>query len=168
MANELLNLTKQVAGRVRVSWAGPRTRLVTVFRINGPRARLGAFGSDSEAFGVAKAFRHALIEAVSAGATSAHARAGTSHADGLSENEIANLLTELELRDAEAIKDELEGRHIRAWMRLHAREFRNSTDLAEACADALDHDEWLDDESHQVWDLAIKYLDNHGGDDVDE
>ena len=31
----------------------------------------------------------------------------------------------------------------------------NNTALAEAAADALDHDEWLDDETHQVWDIAI-------------
>lgn len=30
------------------------------------------------------------------------------------------------------------------------------TQLAEAAADAFDHDEWLDDEQSEVWDLAIR------------
>lgn len=34
--------------------------------------------------------------------------------------------------------------------------FVNLTELAEAAAHELDHDEWLDDETHEVWDLAIE------------
>lgn len=31
----------------------------------------------------------------------------------------------------------------------------NCTALAEACAHAHGHDEWLDDETHEVWDAAL-------------
>ena len=31
----------------------------------------------------------------------------------------------------------------------------NLTRLAEGTADHFNHDEWLDDESHWVWDLAV-------------
>lgn len=31
----------------------------------------------------------------------------------------------------------------------------NVTQLSEACAEDLDHDEWLDDSTHIVWDLAV-------------
>ena len=30
----------------------------------------------------------------------------------------------------------------------------NATGLAEAAAWAFDHDEWLDDETHEVWEIA--------------
>lgn len=30
-----------------------------------------------------------------------------------------------------------------------------ATALAEGVATALDHDSWLDDESHWIWDLAV-------------
>lgn len=33
--------------------------------------------------------------------------------------------------------------------------FVNLTRLAEEAAHALDHDEWLDDETHPVWDAAV-------------
>lgn len=33
--------------------------------------------------------------------------------------------------------------------------FVNLTELAEAAAHELGHDEWLDDETHEVWDIAI-------------
>ena len=33
--------------------------------------------------------------------------------------------------------------------------FVNLTELAEAAAHELNHDEWLDDESHEVWEVAI-------------
>jgi len=32
----------------------------------------------------------------------------------------------------------------------------NSTSLAEACAHAHGHDEWMDDEIHDVWDAAAE------------
>lgn len=38
----------------------------------------------------------------------------------------------------------------------------NLTELAEAAAHELDHDEWLDDETHEVWDLAIEVADAMG------
>lgn len=31
----------------------------------------------------------------------------------------------------------------------------NCTSLAEQCAWDLDHDEWLDDDTHIVWDIAV-------------
>ena len=44
------------------------------------------------------------------------------------------------------------------WMRLYADEHDNATSLAEAAAHAVDHDEWLDDEQHWVWELAIRVI----------
>jgi len=35
----------------------------------------------------------------------------------------------------------------------------NLTKLAEGAAHAFDHDEWLDDETHWVWDVAITAAD---------
>lgn len=35
----------------------------------------------------------------------------------------------------------------------------NYTKIAEGCAIALNHDEWLDDKTHWIWDLAIEVLD---------
>lgn len=32
----------------------------------------------------------------------------------------------------------------------------NATLLAELCADDLDHPEWLDDETHDIWDAACE------------
>ncbi len=32
----------------------------------------------------------------------------------------------------------------------------NFTELAENTAHALDHDEWLDEETHWIWDLAVE------------
>lgn len=32
----------------------------------------------------------------------------------------------------------------------------NCTKLAEDTAHALDHDEWLDDDTHDVWDCAVE------------
>lgn len=49
------------------------------------------------------------------------------------------------------------------WMRHHKEEHRdrdtgevNATTLAEAAAWAFDHDEWLDDSTHDVWEWAMK------------
>jgi hypothetical protein len=51
---------------------------------------------------------------------------------------------------------------IRDWMRRHVEEHRdrktdeiNCTGLAESCAFDLGHAEWLDDETHEVWDVAV-------------
>jgi hypothetical protein len=59
-----------------------------------------------------------------------------------------------------------EKREILRWMRAQLRyEWENYTDpytgepeytkLAEDCACALNHPEWLDEETHIVWDMAI-------------
>lgn len=50
---------------------------------------------------------------------------------------------------------------VRAYMLRHRDEHDNATSLAEDAAhNALDddHDEWLDDETHWVWDLAIEVI----------
>ena len=36
------------------------------------------------------------------------------------------------------------------------------TQLAEACAEALEHEEWLDDEQHPVWDVAVEVAEKWG------
>ena len=36
---------------------------------------------------------------------------------------------------------------------------KDYTKIAEDCAIAMDHDEWLDDETHWIWDLALDILD---------
>lgn len=53
---------------------------------------------------------------------------------------------------------------IRPWMAAHYKEFisprtgeLNCTTLAEACAHALGHDEWLDQEFHEVWEIALEF-----------
>ena len=50
---------------------------------------------------------------------------------------------------------------IRRYMRLHANEFDNATNLAEECSKHLNHDEWLDDPDHIIWDLAIEYMEKY-------
>jgi len=49
------------------------------------------------------------------------------------------------------------------WMRTNADDYRDSltgevnlTTLAENAAWEFDHDEWLDDEQAEVWDLALE------------
>lgn len=58
-----------------------------------------------------------------------------------------------------------------AWMvrEIQAGEFRDRitrepqfTQLAEAAADAFEAWEWLDDETHEVWDLAIEAFEYAG------
>lgn len=44
------------------------------------------------------------------------------------------------------------------YMQLHFNEHRTATQLAEATAIALGHDEWLDDETHWIWDLALSWI----------
>lgn len=44
---------------------------------------------------------------------------------------------------------------VRRWMRLNAGEYETATELAEGCNAAFDlPQEWLDDESHWVWEIA--------------
>jgi hypothetical protein len=45
---------------------------------------------------------------------------------------------------------------------LHRKECEpgDYTELAELAAHDLAHDEWLNDETHRVWDLAIEVSDN--------
>ncbi len=45
-------------------------------------------------------------------------------------------------------------RRIQAFMLAERAEVESATMLAENAAHAFDHDEWLDDETHIVWDLA--------------
>jgi hypothetical protein len=53
---------------------------------------------------------------------------------------------------------------VRGWMVHNAKDYRvagspweiNMTALAEAAAHQFDHDEWLDDETHWVWDAAFE------------
>ncbi len=47
---------------------------------------------------------------------------------------------------------------IRAHMLLEAPYVDNATNLAEATADVMDHMEWLDDETHVIWDLALEFF----------
>lgn len=37
----------------------------------------------------------------------------------------------------------------------------NATRLAENTAHALNHDEWLDDPDHEVWEVAIEFAELH-------
>lgn len=50
-------------------------------------------------------------------------------------------------------------REIRKWMSLYASEYSTATEAAENCAWGLDHDEWLDDELHPVWEIALEWVD---------
>ena len=50
-------------------------------------------------------------------------------------------------------------------MRDHLRDYKdvNLTSLAENAAISLDHDEWLDNPDHWIWDLAVdEYERIHG------
>lgn len=47
------------------------------------------------------------------------------------------------------------------WMREHAEHHDNATSLAEDAAHnalAEDHDAWLNDEQHWIWELAIRVI----------
>ena len=37
-------------------------------------------------------------------------------------------------------------------------DYCNATELAENCADSLDHHEWLDDPDHWIWEIAMEYF----------
>ena len=50
-------------------------------------------------------------------------------------------------------------RKARRLMANRASEYDNCTFLAEAIAHELDHDEWLDEETHWIWGFAVDYSD---------
>lgn len=47
---------------------------------------------------------------------------------------------------------------IRMHMRVEAPFTNNATNLAENTADVMEHMEWLDDETHVVWDVATEFF----------
>lgn len=49
-----------------------------------------------------------------------------------------------------------------AWLVDPTTNLANLTRLAEAAAERFDHDCWLDDETHWVWDLAIEAAEAEG------
>lgn len=51
--------------------------------------------------------------------------------------------------------------NIRMHMRVEASYVDNATNLAENTAWAMDHDEWLDDETHEVWVIATEFFPVH-------
>jgi hypothetical protein len=53
-------------------------------------------------------------------------------------------------------------KEIRRYMKANLEDSRfdgeiNMTHLAESCANDLDHSEWLDDETHIIWDVASEF-----------
>ncbi len=46
----------------------------------------------------------------------------------------------------------------RKYMRLHVNYVDSATTLAEQTATAMGNPEWLDDETHWVWDMAVSEL----------
>lgn len=65
----------------------------------------------------------------------------------------STLHREINIRDAEKNQT----KRIRDWMRLNAQDYDNPTALAEACAHEFNHDEWLDDDTHEIWDHALEF-----------
>jgi len=48
-------------------------------------------------------------------------------------------------------------REVRRWMRMHASEYETATALVEAANASLDlPQQWLNDETHWVWDEAVR------------
>lgn len=47
---------------------------------------------------------------------------------------------------------------IRMYMRVEAGAVDNATNLAENTAWTMGHDEWLDDETHPVWEVALEFF----------
>lgn len=50
----------------------------------------------------------------------------------------------------------------RQWMEDYTHEVTKplyATQLAEACANALEQDEWLDDPDHFIWEIALEFYD---------
>ena len=48
-------------------------------------------------------------------------------------------------------------RMVRRFMTNWGHEYDGPTALSEAAACDCDHDEWLDDETHWIWDFALRY-----------
>ena len=49
-------------------------------------------------------------------------------------------------------------REVSRWMKIHAHEYEGATQLAEAANAAMDLPlDWLDDESHWIWDEAARW-----------
>ena len=54
--------------------------------------------------------------------------------------------------------------YVRQWMAANIHEVDNYTFLAEAAADKLDlPQEWLDDETHWIWEEALRAIEREGG-----
>lgn len=49
-------------------------------------------------------------------------------------------------------------RKIRNWLAFNCDGCENPTQLAEECAIAFDHDEWLDEETHPLWEWVLDYF----------
>jgi hypothetical protein len=50
-----------------------------------------------------------------------------------------------------------EEKQIEKWFAINMQDFSNWTEAAQCCADALGHEEWLDDSDHVLWDIAIDF-----------
>ena len=48
--------------------------------------------------------------------------------------------------------------HVKNWMIHYADRYSKATTLAEDAARVFNHDEWLADETHWIWDLAIEII----------
>ncbi len=60
--------------------------------------------------------------------------------------------------------EEITRQQVKRWMQEHAHEHYDcdcvgTTKLAEACADEFEHWEWLDDETHWIWEVAVEVAD---------
>lgn len=49
-----------------------------------------------------------------------------------------------------------------SFMQVEVNNVASATELAENTAYGFDHPEWLDDETHIVWDLAVDIFDSRG------
>ncbi|MNY65361.1 hypothetical protein D3C86_2026230 [compost metagenome] len=47
---------------------------------------------------------------------------------------------------------------VRRWMALNHAEYETATDLTEAAASEFDTCNWLDDETHPIWDWALEFV----------
>jgi hypothetical protein len=146
----------RVASWVRVERARGAARtednfVVFTCRPKGARVRVSQVVARRSAYRIARRLRCSAVDAALVGAGQ---EPGT-----LPDEQLHALLDMCSDRDTERIMDADDERDIRAWMRLHAEHYETSTELAEACAIALDHDEWLDNELHTIWDVAVELMD---------